>query len=117
MQLTGPQARADGTESQLAELVDAAAESGLREVADLVSSFRGVLSCPLRIPPSRTAPQSWAKMPARSIDPDYVTRVARRPDSRAEAIGYSRFSDWKLNLTSAPPEPWIYIMPDRRSTP
>lgn len=45
-------------------------------------------------------------MPARSnIDPDYVTRVFDDQIRATEAIEYSRFSDWKLNPASAPPEP------------
>lgn len=69
-----PLARADGT-SQLAELVDAAAER--LEVADPVAAFKWRAQLPIE--DSGRVEQQLAKLgeDARSqhIDPDYVTRV------------------------------------------
>lgn len=99
-----PLARADGT-SQLAELVDAAAER--LEVADPVAAFKWRAQLPIE--DSGRVEQQLAKLgeDARSqhIDPDYVTRVFDDQIRATEAIEYSRFSDWKLNPASAPPEP------------
>lgn len=99
-----PLARADGT-SQLAELVDAAAER--LEVADPVAAFKWRAQLPNE--DSGRVEQQLAKLgeDARSqhIDPDYVTRVFDDQIRATEAIEYSRFSDWKLNPASAPPEP------------
>lgn len=83
-----PLARADGT-SQLAELVDAAAER--LEVADPVAAFKWRAQLPIE--DSGRVEQQLAKLgeDARSqhIDPDYVTRVFDDQIRATEAIEYS----------------------------
>lgn len=86
-------------------MVDAAAER--LEVADPVAAFKWRAQLPIE--DSGRVEQQLAKLgeDARSqhIDPDYVTRVFDDQIRATEAIEYSRFSDWKLNPASAPPEP------------
>lgn len=111
-----PLARADGT-SQLAELVDAAAER--LEVADPVAAFKWRAQLPIE--DSGRVEQQLAKLgeDARSqhIDPDYVTRVF---DDQIRATRQSSTAGSRTGSSTRPARPRsrrIYRHRDRRSTP
>lgn len=95
------QARADSG-SHLGELVDAAAER-LR-IAEPVAAVKwvthGAVEDPARV--RQELDKLGADATAQHVDAGYVTRVFGDQINATEAIEYARFSDWKLNPSSAP---------------